>query len=50
MVKEKLDQVISWGYIEASDVKFFKSLMYMFHVPKGDTDIRMVYDGIKIRN
>ena len=24
-----------------------EALMFMFHVPKGDSDIRMVYDGTK---
>ena len=43
MVKENLYEVISQEYIEASDVKFVKSLMYMFHVPNGDAEIRMVY-------
>ena len=39
-VKEK-------GYIELVDIKLVEALMFMFHVPKGESDIRMVYDGSK---
>ena len=45
-VWEKLDKVLAKGYIELIDIKFVESIMYMFHVAKGD-DIRMVYDGSK---
>ena len=41
-VKEKLQRVIDRGYVKIADLKFVESLMYMFHVPKDDTDIRMV--------
>ena len=34
------------GYIELIDIKFVESIMYMFHVAKGD-NILMVYDGSK---
>ena len=46
-VKEKLVRVIERGYVILSDIQFVESLMYMFHVPKGEDDIRMVYDGSK---
>ena len=35
------------GYIELVDIKLVEALMFMFHVPKGELDIRMVYDGSK---
>ena len=41
--------MIDRGYVKIADLQFFELLMYMFHVPKGDTDIRMVYDGTKSR-
>ena len=41
-----MDKVVAKGYIELIDIKFVESIMYMFHVAKGD-DIRMVYDGSK---
>ena len=47
-VKAKLQQALDRGYIEVVDIKFVESLMYMFHVPKGDSAIRMVYDGTKL--
>ena len=46
-VKAKLQRVIDKGYVELVDIKYVKSLMYMFHVPKGEKDIQMVYDGTK---
>ena len=45
-VREKLDKVLAKGYIELIDIELVESIMYMFHVAKGD-DIRMVYDGSK---
>lgn len=39
---KKLTKVQKRGYIEAGDVR---SLTKFFDVPKGDRDIRMVYDG-----
>ena len=41
-VQEKLDKVRRLGYIGPGDVK---SLTAFFAVPKGEVDIRMVYDG-----
>ena len=46
-VKAKLKNVIEKGYIEMVDIKLVEALMFMFHVPKGESDIRMVYDGSK---
>ena len=46
-VKAKLQRVIDKGYVELVDIEYVESLMYMFHVPKGEKDIRMVYDGTK---
>ena len=46
-VKKKLDNVLMKGYIELTDIKLVEAMMFMFHVPKGETDIRMVYDGTK---
>ena len=41
-VREKLNSVRSKGYIKPG---FVKSLIRYFSVPKGDDDVRMVYDG-----
>jgi len=46
-VKVKLENVMDKGYIELVDIKLVEALMFMFHVPKGESDIRMVYDGSK---
>ena len=46
-VKAKLDNVIAKGYVSKVEPSALKSLMFMFDVPKGDEDIRMVYDGSK---
>ena len=46
-VKAKLQGVIDKGYIEMTDIELVEAMMFMFHVPKGETDIRMVYDGTK---
>ena len=46
-VKEKLQTVIDKGYIEMTELELVEAMMFMFHVPKGETDIRMVYDGSK---
>jgi hypothetical protein len=43
-VRQKLSQVRAKGYVEKGDVF---SLTSFFAVPKGPTDIRMVYDGTK---
>ena len=44
-VKAKLQRVIDRGYVELADIEFVESLMYMFHVAKGQDDIRMIYDA-----
>ena len=45
-VSAKLQKVVDRGYIEiVNDPDRVKSFMFMFDVPKGDSDIRMVYDG-----
>ena len=31
------------------NIQFVESLMYMFHVPKGEDDIQMMYNGTKSR-
>ena len=46
-VKKKLDNVLMKGYIELTDIQLVEAMMFMFHVPKGEADIRMVYDGTK---
>ena len=46
-VKAKLQAVIDKGYIEITDIELVEAMMFMFHVPKGETDIRIVYDGTK---
>ena len=46
-VKEKIQRVINNGYIKLRDIKEVKSLMYYFHIPKRDDNIRIVYDGSK---
>ena len=46
-VRSKLQAVIDKGYIEITDIELVEAMMFMFHVPKGETDIRMVYDGTK---
>jgi hypothetical protein len=43
-MKEKLGKVRRMGYLAQGEVK---SLTSFFAVPKGDSDIRMVYDGTK---
>jgi hypothetical protein len=42
MVVEKIEKVRSKGYIAPGPVK---SLTHFFYVPKGESDIRMVYNG-----
>ena len=44
-VKDKLSKVLDKGYVELCDIQELEAMMYMFSVPKGETDIRMVYDG-----
>ncbi len=45
LTEEKLQKVIDRGYLENSEL--IVSLTSFFSVPKGETDIRMVYDGTK---
>jgi hypothetical protein len=45
--KEKIDKVIGFGYLVKSCWEGLKSLMHFFSVMKGETDIRMVYNGTK---
>ena len=42
---KKLQKVLNRGYIDPDTV--VQSLMSFFYVPKGEDDIRMVYDGTK---
>lgn len=42
LMMEKLDKVLSRGYISPG---WFVSLTSDFFVPKGEVDIRLVYDG-----
>ena len=44
-VEEKLQKVVYRGYLD--DKQVIKSLTSFFAVPKGEDDIRMVYDGTK---
>jgi hypothetical protein len=44
MVSKKLETIRNKGYIEEGQIV---SLMPFFHVPKGEEDVRMVYDGSK---
>ena len=47
-VAEKVNAVIDKGYVShLVEGQKVASLMYMFHVPKGTDDVRMVYDGSK---
>ena len=47
-VKAKVEKVMRRGYLKSTRPgDEVKSLMYMFDVPKGEDDIRMVYDGSK---
>mmetsp|Transcript_3704 Transcript_3704/g.5803 ORF Transcript_3704/g.5803 Transcript_3704/m.5803 type:complete len:194 (+) Transcript_3704:1920-2501(+) len=42
-----MEKVLHNGYVKIASPGQIRSLMYMFDVPKGDSDIRMVYDGSK---
>ena len=47
-VAEKVQAVLDKGYVRhLQEGEEVESLMYMFHVPKGVDDVRMVYDGSK---
>jgi hypothetical protein len=43
--KQKIDKARKRGYIVTKFVGITRSFMHFFSVPKGDDDIRMVYDG-----
>ena len=45
LVAEKLQKVINRGYVDRDQI--IASLTSFFYVPKGEDDIRMVYDGTK---
>ena len=45
LMEEKLQKVVNRGYLDNDQVVV--SLTSFFSVPKGDSDIRMVYDGTK---
>ena len=47
LVKDKLQRVLMRGYVQRTHKDALKGLMFMFDVPKGESDIRMVYDGTK---
>lgn len=46
-VQKKVRPVVEKGYIKLTKPDNVRSLLYMFDVPKGETDVRMVYDGSK---
>ena len=45
--RSKLFKVLKKGYLRPVTLDETRSLMHYFSVPKGDNDIRMVYDGSK---
>lgn len=45
--REKVFKVIKRGYLLPTPLDNLQSLMHYFSVPKGEDDIRMVYDGSK---
>ena len=45
LVKGKLMKVLNKGYIVRANAKEITAFMFMFHVPKGESDVRIVYDG-----
>jgi hypothetical protein len=47
--RKKVFKVIKRGYLRLVKRNELQSLMHYFSVPKGDTDIRMVYDGSKCK-
>ena len=46
-VLSKIKKVVDRGYLIPTPKIDVSSLMFVFDVPKGDSDIRMVYDGSK---
>lgn len=47
MVEPKVAKVLQNGYAKIVDPGALRSLLFMFDVPKGSDDIRLVYDGSK---
>jgi hypothetical protein len=47
MEREKIDKVISFGYLIKTCWEGVTSLMHFFSVMKGAYNIRMVYNGTK---
>ena len=45
-LREKLEKVVEKGCIKLTHIKFVETIMYIFHVAKGD-NICMVYDDSK---
>lgn len=46
-VKAKVKKLLDKGYIELADLDLIEAFMHFIHVPKGDNNICMVYDGSK---
>ena len=46
-VSRKLQKVLERRYIEVVKDSELESYMFMFDVPKGESDVRIVYDGSK---
>ena len=46
-VRNMIEKVLDHKYIVKTDKANIRSTMFHFHVPKGDINIRMVYDEIK---
>jgi hypothetical protein len=46
-VSKKLQKVLDRRYIEVVHDSSLESYMFMFDVPKGESDVRIVYDGSK---
>ena len=44
-VKDKIQRLMERVYIVLRDIEEIESMMFFFYVPKGEDDIRMVYDG-----
>ena len=47
LVRKKIKKVMERGYLVPTRRDKVRSLMFVFDVPKGENDIRMVYDGSK---
>jgi hypothetical protein len=46
-VKQKVNEVLKARYMTKCQPDTLRALMFMFDVPKGEIDVRMVYDGSK---